>query len=149
MKSTKETLIIIIALLLSIKCYAQSSEFSTPEGFKWGMTRNTVLKLNSSQPKESTTELIYYLNKQTLHSLLYQFLDNKLTSITKKYEYDTEDDLTLDFDKYTKQFINLYGASYTKIAYETFQWTYKNTEIMLFSNYDKNRMRIFIRYKKI
>jgi len=150
MKTNKKSLAVSGIIFLTALCYSQTSEFSTPEGFKWGMSREEVLKLNAGQPTTSDNEKIYYLNRETKNSLLYQFTDNKLISITKKYGFDTEDDLYNDFEKYKKELINLYGTDYTKIPQRTgFMWIYKGTRIMLFDSFEDDKMKIFINYKQL
>ncbi len=149
MKSVKILLLIIGVVFITNISYAQTSVFSTPEGFKWGMTRNQVLKLNYGKPTKSDNEMIYYLNRETMNSLLYKFSNNKLISITKKYGFETEDELVNDFEKYKKQLIALYGSNFKEIAFEQFVWVYKNTRIMLFNSYDNDKMKVFITYEKI
>lgn len=148
MKSTRISLIIIAVFFFVNLSYSQSSEFSTPEGFKWGMSKTEILKLNNGQPTQSDNEMIYYLNTETMNSLLYKFSDNKLIAITKKYGFETEDDLINDFEMYKKQLINLYGADFTTISFEKFQWIYKNTRIMLFNSFANDKMKVFITYEK-
>lgn len=148
MKSIKLSLITIAVFFLVNLSYSQTSEFSTPEGFKWGMSKADILKLNNGQPTQSDNEMIYYLNTETMNSLLYKFSDNKLVAITKKYGFETEDDLTHDFEMYKKQLIHLYGADYTTVAYEQFQWINKNTRIMLFNSFANDKMKVFITYEK-
>lgn len=149
MKTAYKLPLLSLLFLISTLSNAQTSDFSTPEGFKWGMTKTTVLKLNHGTPTKSDSSLIYYLNRETMNSLLYQFSNNKLISITKKYGFETEDELVNDFEKYKKQLIALYGANFKEIAFEQFVWVYKNTRIMLFNSYDNNKMRVFITYDKI
>lgn len=129
--------------------YCQTSEFSTPEGFKWGMSRDDILKLNNGQPTKSDNKMIYYLNRETMNSLLYQFSDNKLISITKKYGFETEDDLYSDFELFKKHLIDLYGTNYTTLAFEHLQWIYKNTRISLFNSFDNDKMKVFILYENM
>jgi hypothetical protein len=149
MKAIKISLLITGIFFLVILSYGQTSEFSTPEGLKWGMSRNEILKLNSGQPTKSDNEMIYYLNRETMNSLLYKFSDNKLIAITKKYGFETEDDLITDFEKLKKQLTILYGANYTKISNVTFQWIYKKTRIMLFNSFANDKMKVFITYEKM
>lgn len=149
MKTAKQTLIIIIALLLSIKCYAQFGEFSTPEGFKWGMTQNEVLRLNFGQPIIQNNDEISYYDAKTTNSLIYKFSEGKLNQITKKYGYQSEYDMNIYFDIYKKQFINRYGINYTEIPDKnTFLWVYKSTRILLFKSTTNNEPKIFINYKQ-
>ena len=84
-----------------------------------------------------------------MNSLLYKFSDNQLVAITKKYGFETEDDLISDFEKYKKQLIALYGANYKEISYETFEWIYRNTRIMLFNSYKDDKFKVFITYEKM
>ncbi len=131
-------------------CYAQFGEFSTPEGFRWGMTRYEVSKLNFDMPTTFENEKIYYYDKETTNSLTYLFVNDKLNAITKKYGYKSEYDMNVYYDIYKKQLINLYGTNYTEIADKsTMQWIYKNTRILLFKSTTDNVMKIFINYKKL
>lgn len=149
MKTIKRSVITIGVFFLVNLVYSQTSEFSTPEGFKWGMSRADILRLNHGEPTKSDNEMIYYLNNETMNSLLYKFSDNKLISITKKYGFETEDDLYTDFELYKKQLITLYGANYTTVSYEVFQWIYKNTRIMLFNSFNNDKMKVFISYEQM
>lgn len=150
MKTIKRTLIILSTFLLSTTCYAQFDVFSTPEGFKWGMTKNEVLRLNYGTPTSSDNEKIYYFNASTTNSLTYLFVNDKLNAITKKYGYKSEYDMNVYYDIYKKQLINLYGTNYTEIADKsTMQWIYKNTRILLFKSTTDNVMKIFINYKQL
>lgn len=150
MKTIKRTFIILSTFLLSTMCYAQFGEFSTPEGFRWGMTRYEVSKLNFDMPTTFENEKIYYYDKETTNSLTYLFVNDKLNAITKKYGYKSEYDMNVYYDIYKKQLINLYGTNYTEIADKsTMQWIYKNTRILLFKSTTDNVMKIFINYKKL
>lgn len=150
MKTIKRTFIILSTFLLSTMCYAQFGEFSTPEGFQWGMTRYEVLNLNYGTPTLSNNEKIFYNNTSTANSLLYLFVFDKLNEITKKYGYKSEYDMNLYYDIYKKQLINLYGTNYTEIADKsTMQWMYKNTRILLFKITTDNQFKIFINNKKM
>lgn len=150
MKTIKRTFIILSTFLLSTTCYAQFGEFSTPEGFRWGMTRYEVSKLNFGTPTTFENEKIYYYDKETTNSLTYLFVNDKLNAITKKYGYKSEYDMNLYYDIYKKQLINLYGTNYTEIADKsTMQWIYKNTRILLFKSTTDNALKIFINYKKL
>ena len=149
MKKGNKWALMSLLLLANTLCHAQTAEFSTPEGYKWGMTKTEVLKQNKGEPTKSENDFLYYLNTETMNSLLYKFSDNKLVAITKKYGFETEDDLVSDFEKYKKQLIALYGANYKEISYETFEWIYRNTRIMLFNSYKDDKFKVFITYEKM
>ena len=131
----------------AVSC-SDSRIFDT-QGYRWGMTKTQVLKINKGEPTKSENDFLYYLNTETMNSLLYKFSDNQLVAITKKYGFETENDLINDFEKYKKQLTALYGANYKEISFETFEWIYRNTRIMLFNSYKDDKFKVFITYEKM
>ncbi len=112
MKTYKITGIAILLLFIWLNAFSQDSLFISPDGFKWDMSKEEVIKIRGDEPSTVKANEIAFSDIGPNCLTTFYFENDKLYKIEEFHALD-KSGYKKFYEKSKKLFIELYGSDFT------------------------------------
>ncbi len=148
MKRISNLIISGISLLLCTMGFAQTSEFSTSDGIKWGMSQSEIKKIKIDAPLSTQEDQVVFYDMREGRSETYFLSGGELYKIFTNKDVYSKKDGDKYFEKMKLELTDRYGAQMNTVSENLIEWNVSGTKITLSRSLSKKGGLVSVEYLK-
>jgi len=128
--------------------FAQTSEFSTSDGIKWGMSQSEIKKIKIDAPLSTQEDQIVFYDMREGRSETYFLSGGALYKIFTSKDVYSKKDGDKYFEKMKLELTERFGAQMNNVSENLIEWNVSGTKITLLRSLSKKGGFVSVEYLK-